>query len=86
MIAAITYLLCSFTALLCSVLLFRGFNKTKGRLLFWSGVCFLLLFVENLILFIDLIMIPHVTLTLFRLAPGVLASLCLLYGLIWEVE
>jgi hypothetical protein len=86
MMAEITYILCSITALLCSVLLFRGFRVSRARLLFWSGVCFLLLFVENTMLFIDVVIVPHVGLTVFRLAPGVAAVCCLIYGLIWEAE
>lgn len=86
MIAALTYILCAVTALLCAILLFRGFNKTSTRLLFWSGICFLFLFIENLVLFIDLVMVPHIGLTFFRLIPGVVAVCCMIYGLIWEAE
>ena len=86
MMAALTYILCALTALLCSFLLFRGFRRNNARFLFWSGVCFLLLSFENAMLFIDVVIIPDVNLSLLRLAPGVIGIGSLLYGLIWETE
>jgi hypothetical protein len=84
--AALNYVLCSITAFLCAVLLFRGFHRSKTRLLLWSGICFLLLCLENLLLFVDVVIIPDIHFTVARLVPGALAVCALLYGLIWESE
>ena len=82
--AAILYLLCMLTALACCVLLLRGYRRTRVRLLFWSGLCFEGLKLENLFLFLDRIVYPAADLSLWR-APFALVGLSLLlYGLIWK--
>jgi len=40
--------------------------------------------ISNLLVFIDLIMLPEVDLYLARLAAAAMAMMILLYGLIWE--
>jgi hypothetical protein len=78
------YLLCAATCLLCAVMLFRGYRRSGVRLLFWSGLCFVGLMVENLILYADLYMFPEVSLVIWRKLPGLVAVMLLLYGLVWE--
>lgn len=82
MIGAIIYLLCTGTALVCCILLFRGLRQTRARLLFWSGLCFISLTAENLVLFLDKIIFLQIDLWWFRTAFGMLAVFSLLYGLI----
>lgn len=84
MIAEIVYLLCAATALLCAVLLFRGYKRSKARLLFWSGACFVLLTLDNLFLFYDVVVVPDVNLMLWRSPMALIGVGLLLYGLIWE--
>jgi uncharacterized protein DUF5985 len=84
--AAVVYILCSLTALICFILLWRGYRRTKVRLLFWSALCFLFFFFDNSILFLDLIILPDINLALFRGAVGLFGVLCLLYGLVWETR
>jgi len=81
---ALVYILCTITALLCSVLLLRGYRRSRAQLLFWSGLCFACLALENLVLFADRIIFLHVDLTLWRVPPALLAVAFLLYGLIWK--
>ena len=78
------YVLCAATCLLCAILLFRGFSRSGMRLLFWSGLCFTGLMVENVMLYIDVVVIPDVSLAVWRKLPSLVAMLILLFGLIWE--
>lgn len=82
--APLIYFLCTITALLCTVLLFRGFRRSRFRLLFWSGICFSALTLENFLLFLDRTVWAAVDDTPWRpyLALGGLSLL--LYGMIWE--
>jgi hypothetical protein len=82
--AAVVYLLCTVTALGCSLLLLRGYRRTTARLLFWSGLCFAFLALENLLLFVDRIIYPNADLSLWRTPPALVAIVLLLYGLVWK--
>jgi hypothetical protein len=81
---AIIYLLCSVTALGCCILLYRGYRNSRVPLLFWSSLCFGCLTAENLLLFADRILFPAVDLSLWRILSAFLATVLLLYGLIWK--
>ena len=84
MIAAL-YILCTATSLACAVLLLRGYFRTRARLLFWSGLCFVGLTANNLLLFVDLVMFPMgVDLSLWRTVAALVGVTVLVYGLIWE--
>jgi len=78
------YLLCAITCLICAGMLFRGYAKSGVRLLLWSGLCFLGLMVENVVGFVDVVVVPDVSLHVWRKLPGLIAVSVLLFGLIWE--
>lgn len=81
------YLLCTLTSLVCAILLMRGYVRTRTPLLLWSAVCFFGLFVNNLMVLIDLdqIVFSEVTnLSLWRLLPALIGLAALCYGLIAE--
>ena len=80
------YLLCAATALACGLLLLRGYRRSGTRLLLWSGVFFVSLTVENVILFLDLVVIHEVSLLAPRRAVALAGVSILLYGLIWETR
>jgi hypothetical protein len=81
------YVLGALTSLLCAVLLLRGYGSGRRRLLLWSGLCFVGLTLSNVLLFIDLVLLPHdINLYQWRLAAAAVAMLLLLYGLVWESE
>jgi hypothetical protein len=80
----IIYLICAATALGCSALLLRSYRQTGTRLLLWCGLCFLALTVDNLALFADRILFPHIDFHGVELFAGVLGVLVLLYGLVWD--
>ncbi len=82
--AEAVYLLCALTSILCAVLLFRGHRSNRTRLLFWSSLCFAGLALNNILLFVDLVLVPSIDLTLVRGGVALLALVVLIYGLVWE--
>ncbi len=80
------YILSALITLSCAILLLRGYWRVKQRLLLWSSLCFFGLTISNFLLFMDLVMLPKVDLYIWRLAAAAVATLLLLYGLIWEGE
>jgi hypothetical protein len=83
---AAVYLLCTVTSLACAVLLGRGYRRSRARLLLWSALCFLGLTVENMALFVDMVILPEYDLALWRNLVALAAVSTLLFGLIWELE
>lgn len=84
--AAFVYILCVVTSVLCAALLFRNAKRSRNRLLFWSGASFICMAVANILLFIDLAMVPQHDLLIVRNVVTLAAICMLLYGLIWETE
>lgn len=84
--AGIIYSLCAATALGCAWLLLRGYALGKSRLLLWSGLCFVGLGLNNLLLVLDRLVFTAVDLSTVRLIPALIGMALLLYGLIWETE
>jgi hypothetical protein len=72
------------TSSLCAILLFRAHRHSQLRLLFWSGICFATLALNNLLLFVDLIIIPDVDLALLRNLTALVGVGSLLLSLIWD--
>lgn len=71
---------------LCAWLLLRGYINGRARLLLWSGLCFAGLTVSNALLFVDLTIVPHVNLYIWRLAVAAVSVLLLIYGLVFESD
>lgn len=86
MIAHAIYALCALTSTACAVLLLRGYVRSHARLLLWSGWCFVFLALNNVLLYVDVEVLPSRDLSLVRSIPVVIALALLLYGLIWEVK
>lgn len=80
------YILSALTFVSCAVLLLRGYWRMKQRLLLWSSLCFFGLAISNFLLFLDLVVLTDVDLYAWRLGAAAVATLLLLYGLIWEGE
>ncbi len=84
-IAPAVYILGFLVTLACGLLLFRAYSAVRRRLLLWSAVCFCGLAVSNLLVFLDLVVLPtQVDLYPWRLITAAASMLILLYGLIWE--
>jgi len=82
--AGLVYLLCAGTCLLCAVMLLRAYAKHHVRLLLWSGLCFAGLMIENIMLYVDVVVVPDIDLSLWRKIPGLVALTVLLFGMIWD--
>jgi hypothetical protein len=83
--AEAVYILCALTSLTCAALLFRAFLRTKVRLLLWTALCFGGFALNNIILYIDLIVLPStIDLSVMRVLPSFFGICALLYGLICE--
>jgi uncharacterized protein DUF5985 len=80
------YILCMLTSLACAVLLLRSYGRSRMRLLLWSGLCFLALAINNLVLFLDLVIFPGLDLSLLRGLVALAGVATLLYGLIWDSQ
>ena len=70
----------------CAILLLRAYLHRRVRLLMWSGICFIGLTVNNIALFVDLVVFPQIDLRLARLIPALIGMMCLLYGFIYDTE
>jgi hypothetical protein len=86
MFANIVYILCAATSSLCAGLLFRGYRRSGARLLFWSALCFIGLALNNVMLIVDVRVVPEIDLSTWRMVPAVAGAALLLYGLIWETR
>ena len=78
------YALCALTSVVCAILLLRGYGSSRTRLLFWAGLCFVGFAINNILLFVDLVLLPDVDLFLWRTLPALAGILLLIYGLVWE--
>lgn len=80
----IIYSLCALTAAACATLLLRRYLQTRYRLLFWSGLCFVGLTLNNVLLVADRLVFTAVDLSTWRLVAGLAAIVLLLWGLIMD--
>jgi hypothetical protein len=85
-IAEAIYVLCGLTSLVTAFMLLRHYRQRRTRLLLWSVIAFAGLAINNVMVYVDLVMCTGVDLSLYRTAAGALAMLALLYGLIWETR
>lgn len=82
----IVYLLCFATSSACAALLVRGYGAGGPRLLLWSGLCFVFLALNNLLVVIDLLLLTDVDMRLSRLVLSLAAVAILIFGFVWDVE
>lgn len=80
----ILYVLAILASFTCMALLFRGYARRRVRLLFWSGLCFVGLTANNVLLFCDNVIFPQADLRLPRLLAALAGLACLLYAFIWQ--
>jgi heme/copper-type cytochrome/quinol oxidase subunit 4 len=86
MFGTVVYALCALTSIGCALLLLRGYARSRFRLLLWSGLCFIGLGINNILLFVDLRVLPETDLSLLRTVPAVVGAAILAFGLIWEAR
>ncbi len=84
--ASIVYSLCALMAILVAWLLLQAYAAGRYRLLLWSGLCFVGLAANNVLLVIDKVIVPNNDLSILRSVVGLGAMAVLLYGLIVDAE
>ncbi|MEO6064319.1 MAG: DUF5985 family protein [Lysobacterales bacterium] len=84
--AILIYALCALTAGACAVALLGSYARLRHRVLFWSGLCFVALTANNLLLVLDAAVFTDTDLILWRSWCAFAAVCLLLYGLIFEEE
>ena len=84
--AETVYLLCALTSIACAVLLVRGYAASGSRLLLWSGLCFVGLAANNVLLVVDLLVVPTVDLSLWRTVAALAGLSSLVFGLVWDAS
>lgn len=80
----LVYVLCALTSVLCAGLLLRSYRANRSRLLLWSTLCFIGLALNNILLFVDLVIVPDLDMSLVRAGASLVALVLLTIGLIWE--
>jgi hypothetical protein len=87
MMGATIYSLCALAALASAALLLMAFARSGYRLLLWSGLCFVGLTLNNLLLVLDKIVFPTaIDLSIARSSVALASISVLLFGLIWDSE
>ena len=84
--ASAVYLLCALTSLACAILLLRGYRQRRARLLLWSGLGFVGITLGNVMLVVDMVVLPQRDLALFRSVPVLVGLAVLIYGLVWDTQ
>ena len=87
MISSIVYLLCALTSIACATLLFLKYRKNRTRLVFWCAVCFFGLALNNILLVVDLVVLPaSIDLIVYRAIPAALGFGVLATGFVWDMS
>lgn len=82
--AMVAYAVGVLTSVFCALLLIRSYRAHKTPLLLWCSLCFVGLAFNNVILFVDLFVVPDVNLEMWRSMTALAALALMLIGLIWE--
>jgi hypothetical protein len=82
--AELVYVLCALTSVLCAGLLLRSYLANRTRLLLWSTLCFVGLALNNIFLFVDLVLVPDFDLRWARTGSAMLGLATFVAGLVGE--
>lgn len=82
--AEAVYLLCAVTSVVCAALLVRSYRMQRTRLVMWSALCFVGLAINNILMFVDIVVVPDVDMSVLRTVTAFIAVTLLLLGLLWE--
>jgi hypothetical protein len=83
-VAEFVYAVCALTSLLCVGLLVRAYRAKRQRLLLWSSLGFAGFAVNNVLVFLDLVIVPATDLSLARNVAAFAGAVTLLAGFAWE--
>ena len=82
--AATVYALCGLASLACAALLARAWSRERVRLLLWCLLCFAGLALNNVVLFVDKVIVTDTDLSVWRALPAALGVAALVFGLVQE--
>lgn len=82
--ASVVYGLSTLVSGTCTWLLARAYMRSRSRLLFWSALCFGGFFLNNALLITDVILLPNVDLSVWRMLPALAGIAAMCYGLVVE--
>lgn len=83
--AEAVYLMCAIAAVVCALLLLRSFLHHRLRLSFYTMLCFLAFAINNVLLFVDLAVVPSgPDLASIRNTVNLVGVSMLLYAMITE--
>ena len=80
------YLLCFLTSVTAMLLVYRSYLDNRTRLLLWSALGFVALAVNNLLLFVDIVLLPNISLLPLRHLSALTAVGLFLYGFVWDAD
>jgi hypothetical protein len=83
-IAEAIYLSCGAISLVAAILLLRYYRARRTRLLLWSCVAFVGMAISNVLVYVDLGLLPDLDLAMSRTAAGAISMLVLAYALATE--
>ena len=79
------YVLCALASIFCAFLLIRNYRRTRLRLALWASLCFSGLALNNVLLYVDLVLTsPSLDLGVLRGSVALVAMLVLVGGLVLE--
>jgi hypothetical protein len=78
------YIITILVTLCCAVLLLRAYIRVRRGLLLWSGLCFVGLTLDSVLVLVDMILFPSLDLFTWRLASVAVSVSLLVFGMIWE--
>jgi hypothetical protein len=84
--AQAVYTLCAVTSVACAVMLILAYRSARSRLLLWSSLCFVALAANNVLLLVDLVVVPAIDLSMVRTGIAVAGLSTLVFGLVWDVK
>jgi len=85
MIEKIVYLFCAIVTIGCPVLLLRSYLQNRTKLVFWGAVFFICFALSNVLLFIDLgVLPPQYDLSPYRDGLTLAGLVAIIFGLIKE--
>jgi hypothetical protein len=85
-VALAVYVLSALTSLAVALLLLRGYGKSHARLLLWSGLCFVGITLNNILLIVDFLTGSDLDLSTIRSVPALVGLLILIYGMIFDSD
>jgi hypothetical protein len=84
--AYVVYVLCVVSSAACAYLLLQAYRRVRSPVLFWTGMSFLFLTANNMLVAVDLVLFPLTDLLLWRRLTALAAIAVLLYGFLWKLD